>query len=63
MVLPLRLTLDDSVPVDLATVDTLARMCLLARRCDCELLLCEVPEDLRALLELVGLADLLRVEA
>jgi ABC-type transporter Mla MlaB component len=62
MVLPLRLTLDESVPADLGTVDTLARMQLLARRYGCELVLGELPDDLRALLALVGLSEALRVE-
>ena len=63
MVLPLRMTLDETVPADLTTVDTLARIQLQARRCGCELVLGELPDDLRALIELVGLGDVLGVEA
>jgi ABC-type transporter Mla MlaB component len=58
----LDLRLDDSVPADLATVDALARLQLGARRVGCAIRLIDVPEDVRALIALVGLDETLRVE-
>jgi hypothetical protein len=43
---------------DLAVVDQLARMHLVARRVGCSLRLCGVRPELSQLLELVGLAEL-----
>jgi hypothetical protein len=47
---------------DLAMVDTLARLQLVARRCGCLIRLRDVPEGLRELLELAGLAGVLGLE-
>ncbi|HEX6139471.1 MAG TPA: STAS domain-containing protein [Candidatus Limnocylindria bacterium] len=44
---------------DLGTVDGLARLCLRLRRRGCRLRLCNVPPELRELLELAGLGALL----
>jgi hypothetical protein len=44
---------------DLGLVEALARAQLIARRCGCRLVLRDVSADLRGLLELVGLADVL----
>jgi hypothetical protein len=48
---------------DLRVVDELARLRLAAGRCGWELRLRDVPADLRGLLELVGLAGVLGLEA
>jgi hypothetical protein len=48
---------------DLALVDSLARMQLRARRRGTRLCLRNVSDELRGLLELVGLADVLALEA
>ncbi len=48
---------------DVATVDVVARLELAARRLGLELRLRRVPSELRELLDLAGLADVLRVEA
>ncbi|MEA2479594.1 MAG: hypothetical protein QOJ07_1516 [Thermoleophilaceae bacterium] len=47
---------------DLALVDSLVRLQLGARRCGSRVLLREVSDELRALLELVGLAGVLLLE-
>ena len=47
---------------DLALVDALVRMRLVARRRGCRLLLRDPSEELRELLALVGLAEVLGVE-
>jgi anti-anti-sigma regulatory factor len=47
---------------DAGTIDGLARLQLILKRRGFELRLCEVPDDLRELLELCGLGDVLRVE-
>lgn len=49
--------------VDLATVDVLARMQLTARRLGGHITLVDAPERLRGLLDLVGLAGVLRTPA
>jgi ABC-type transporter Mla MlaB component len=59
---PLQLILDHPVPADLATVNALARLQLAARRAGEEIRLVDLPEDLRALIELAGLTAPLRVE-
>jgi ABC-type transporter Mla MlaB component len=59
---PLRVLLDELVPVDLATVDALARLQLERRREGSEIVLVEAPEALQALIDLVGLTRVLRVE-
>lgn len=46
--------------VDIGTVDVLARVALTARRLGCGLELCDASRDLRSLLDLVGLADVVR---
>ena len=48
-----------SLPADLAAVDALARLQLAARRRGCTLLLTGASDALRALIDLVGLADAL----
>ena len=48
---------------DLALVDALVRLQLTARRRGCLVRLRDVSEELRGLLELVGLADVLALEA
>jgi ABC-type transporter Mla MlaB component len=45
---------------DAQSVDALARLHLTARRCGCELTLCNASLELRRLLEFVGLEFLLR---
>jgi ABC-type transporter Mla MlaB component len=47
------------LPPDAATVDTLARLQLVARRNDYQLCLRNAPEELLALLDLAGLRDVL----
>ena len=47
---------------DLALVDALARAALTARRCGLALRLRDSPDELRGLLELVGLAGVLGLE-
>ena len=47
---------------DLAAIHQLAHMQLCARRCGTELRFIEASEELAALVELVGLGDVLRVE-
>ena len=42
---------------DLQAVDELCRLVLVARRLGCRVQLADVPVDLRALLELAGVAD------
>jgi anti-anti-sigma regulatory factor len=44
---------------DGATLDALARLALLARRHGCEPRLCHVSRELRALIELAGLTEVL----
>ena len=44
---------------DAVTVDALARLQLVARRTGCRLSLCHVSPELRALIELVGLREIL----
>ena len=48
--------------IDLAIVDALLRRQLAARRRGCRVRVGNCPEDLRALLELVGVADVLLIE-
>ncbi len=48
---------------DLALIDGLARLQLIIRRRGWKIRLEQVPEDLRALVELVGLAEVLALEA
>ena len=52
----------DATSPDLALVESLARMQLRARRRGERVRLRNVPDDLRGLLELVGLTDVLAVE-
>jgi len=52
----------DARAPDLALVDALMRWALVARRRGCELRLGDVPGDLRALLDLVGLSEVLRLD-
>jgi ABC-type transporter Mla MlaB component len=59
---PLRVLLDELVPVDLATVEALARLQLERRREGSEIVLVWAPDALRDLIELVGLATVLPVE-
>jgi ABC-type transporter Mla MlaB component len=47
---------------DVALVDALARLQLILRRYDLEIVLRGAPEELVELIELVGLSDVLRVE-
>ena len=47
---------------DLAAIDELARIRLAATRCGCNLRLEQTSEDLMALIELAGLAGVLRVQ-
>ena len=49
-------------PIDLALVDDLLRRQLAAGRCGRRVRVCNCPEELRALLELVGVADVLLLE-
>jgi len=44
------------------TIDHLARLCVAARRCDCELELRGADPSLLELIDFAGLADVLRVE-
>jgi hypothetical protein len=53
----------DARKPDLAMVDELIRLQLLAGRCGSTVLLWGASEELRALLELVGLAEVLTLEA
>jgi hypothetical protein len=53
----------DARSPDLALVEALARLQLTARRRGAQVSLRNVSDELRALLELVGLADVLAVEA
>lgn len=53
----------DATSPDLALVESLARMQLRARRRGERVRLRNVPDELRGLLELVGLTDVLAVEA
>jgi hypothetical protein len=48
--------------VDLGTVESLARLQLAARRCDLELRLRHVPDELRELITFFGLGEALRLE-
>lgn len=57
---PIRLVCETAVRVDIGTVDVLARVALTARRLGCELELRGASPDLRALLDLAGLADVVR---
>jgi len=50
------------VPADAAAVDALARLALAARRRGYELRLCGVGDELRELVEFMGLADALRAD-
>jgi len=45
--------------IDLGTVDVLARLALIARRRGCRFSVRDAPPDLRALLALAGLAEIL----
>jgi anti-anti-sigma regulatory factor len=51
-----------ALAADAESVDALARLQLHARRHGYELRLCEVTSELRGLLELCGLGDVLRLE-
>jgi ABC-type transporter Mla MlaB component len=51
-----------ALPPDAGAIDGLARLQLLAKRQGLELELCKVPDELRALLGLCGLGDVLSVE-
>jgi hypothetical protein len=53
----------DARAPDLELVDAVARLQLAARRRGWRMRLRDVPEELRGLLELVGLADVLALEA
>ena len=48
------------VAADAVAVDALARLALAARRAGCQVRLCGASEELRALVELSGLADVLQ---
>ncbi|HEX3911237.1 MAG TPA: hypothetical protein VHW67_11125 [Solirubrobacteraceae bacterium] len=50
------------VDADAVAVDALARLALAARRNGCEVRLIGASAELRGLVELIGLADVLRVE-
>ena len=52
--------LDNLARVDLTVVDALARLHLAARRADLALVLRNTGTELRALLDFVGLADVIR---
>lgn len=52
----------DTQSADLVVVDGLARLQLAARRLGCSIRLQDACPELRALVDLVGLADVLRVE-
>ena len=47
------------LPADLAAVDALARLALIARRHGCQPLLCHESDELRRLIELAGLSEVL----
>jgi anti-anti-sigma regulatory factor len=51
-----------ALPADLTTIDVLARLQLAARRCGCELRFCHASAELRRLVELAGLDEVLAVE-
>ena len=51
-----------ALPADLTTIDVLARLRLAARRCGCELRLCDASAELRCLAELAGLDGVLALE-
>jgi hypothetical protein len=51
-----------ALPADLATIDAVARLQLEARRVGQDVLLYGAARDLRALLDLCGLTEVLRVE-
>jgi ABC-type transporter Mla MlaB component len=59
---PVDLVLGETARADLATVDELARLQLAAKRSGCQIRLIDVPERLRALLDLAGLRDALGLE-
>ena len=62
--LPSPIVLDvNAVPPDALTIDTLARLQLAARRLGTRLELRDASHQLRELIDLVGLSDVLRVEA
>ena len=50
------------VDLDVSTVDAMARLHLQAHRCGCEARFRHVSDELRELVALVGLAEVLRVE-
>jgi STAS domain len=52
-----------ALAADVASVDALARLQLIARRLGYEIRLCDASVDLQDLLDFVGLRDVLRVEA
>jgi len=62
MVMPLYVPAGVSTPADLVTVDALARLQLVAARAGFEVRLLGASAELRALLDLVGLGEVLRVE-
>jgi ABC-type transporter Mla MlaB component len=47
------------VPADAVTVEALARLQLVARRNGCLVVLCQASDELRELVELMGLTDVL----
>ena len=53
----------ERTPADLASVDALARLELVARQLGCSIRLRHTTGALRELIELVGLSDVLRLEA
>jgi hypothetical protein len=59
----LEVPLGEQAHADLALVDELARLTLAAKRSGCEITLIDVPDDLLALIGLVGLARALGLEA
>ena len=59
---PIVIDVDSTAP-DLVTVDDLARLQLAARRAGCSIQLRNASEALRKLIALVGLADVLPLEA
>ena len=63
MVTPLYVPVGGSTPVDLVTIDALARLQLVAARAGYEVRLLDVSAELRLLIGLVGLAGVLVVEA
>ena len=62
MVTPLHVPVGGSIPADLVTIDALARLQLVAARAGLEVRLLDASADLRALVDLVGLAEVLVVE-